>query len=49
MQSLESEALTRRELFSALEMPTQTEKRKKKRKERKIILIIMQGLVEVLY
>ena len=30
MQSLESEALTRRELFSALEMPTQTEKRKKK-------------------
>lgn len=46
MQSLESEALTRRELFSALEMPTQTEKRKKKKK---IILIIMQGLVEVLY
>ena len=46
MQSLESEALTRRELFSALEMPTQTEKRKKKMK---IILIIMQGLVEVLY
>ena len=35
MQSLESEALTRRELFSALEMPTQTEKRKKKKKRKK--------------
>ena len=34
MQSLESEALTRRELFSALEMPTQTEKRKKKKKKK---------------
>ena len=34
MQSLESEALTRRELFSALEMPTQTEKRKKKKEKK---------------
>ena len=33
MQSLESEALTRRELFSALEMPTQTEKIKKKKED----------------
>ena len=33
MQSLESEALTRRELFSALEMPTQTEKKKKKKED----------------